>query len=86
MPMRKTSLQTVQVKRTVKRHVVRITKTRTTSFKKEITQYLDSNGFLSWSSKEKKYIILDANPNERPDRATDIPNATLYIVVVSSVK
>ena len=61
MPMRKSNLQTVQVKRTVKRHVVRTTKTRTTTFKKEITQYLDSNGFLSWSSKEKKYIILGTN-------------------------
>ena len=61
MSVRKSSLQTVQVKKTIKRHVVRTTKTRTTSFKKEIAQYLDSNGFLSWSSKEKKYIILGTN-------------------------
>ncbi len=60
MPQKKTDLQTVQI-RTKTRHVVKNTKSKTIVFKKEIIQYLDSNGFLSWSSKEKKYIILGTN-------------------------
>ena len=57
----KTSLRIVQVKKPAKRHVVKNTKSKTTVFKKEIIQYLDSNGYLSWSSKEKKYFILGTN-------------------------
>ena len=59
MPARRIQLQTVQVKK--QRHSVRATKTRISVFKKEIKQYFDSNGFLSYSSKEKKYVILGTN-------------------------
>ncbi len=59
MAKQKLQLQTVQVKK--QRHIVRTTKTRITVFKKEIKQYYDNNGFLSWSAKEKKYIILGTN-------------------------
>ncbi|RNJ76238.1 MAG: DNA topoisomerase [Nitrosopumilus sp. H8] len=45
----------------MQRHVVRTTKSRTAVFKKEIVQYLDSNGYLSWSAKSKKYMILGTN-------------------------
>ena len=55
----KLHLQIIQVKK--QRHTVRTTKTRISVFKKEIKQYFDSNGFLSWSSKEKKYVILGTN-------------------------
>jgi len=61
MPAKKIQLQTIQVKEKIQRHSVRITKSRVLIFKKEIAQYFDSNGFLSWSSKEKKYIILGTN-------------------------
>ena len=61
MPAKKIQLQTIQVKEKIQRHSVRITKSRVLIFKKEIAQYYDSNGFLSWSSKEKKYIILGTN-------------------------
>ena len=43
------------------RHVVKTTKAKTNSLKKEIIQYFDANGFISWSAKEKKYIILGTN-------------------------
>ena len=59
MPPKK-NLQTVQIKK-ITRHVVKTTKSKTNVFKKEITQYLDGNGYLSWSSKNKKYIILGTN-------------------------
>ena len=61
MPSKKTGMITVQIKKNITRHVVKTTKSKTNVFKKEIIQYLDSNGYLSWSSKEKKYIILGTN-------------------------
>ncbi|MCH7648201.1 MAG: topoisomerase DNA-binding C4 zinc finger domain-containing protein [Thaumarchaeota archaeon] len=61
MPSMKTSLQIIQIKKIITRHVVKTTKSKTNVFKKEIIQYLDSNGYLSWSAKEKKYIILGTN-------------------------
>ncbi len=61
MTQKKKSLQSVQIKKAAARHVVRTTKSQTSVFKKEIIQYFDSNGFLSWSPKEKKYMILGTN-------------------------
>ena len=61
MPAKKIQLQTIQVKEKIQRHSVKTTKSKVLIFKKEIAQYYDSNGFLSWSSKEKKYIILGTN-------------------------
>ena len=61
MSAKKIQLQTIQVKEKIQRHSVKTTKSRVLIFKKEIAQYFDSNGFLSWSSKERKYIILGTN-------------------------
>ena len=61
MVQKKTRLHTTQTKKPTIRHITKITKSTTSIFKKEIIQYLDSNGYLSWSSKEKKYIILGTN-------------------------
>lgn len=61
MPEKKSQLQSIQVKKKINRHTIKITKTKTNVLKKEIAQYLDANGFLSWSSKDKKYIILGTN-------------------------
>jgi len=44
-----------------KRHTIRSSQKRIQVFKKEIRQYYDANGFLSWSSSKKKYIILGTN-------------------------
>ncbi len=43
------------------RHVAKTTKSETRSLRKEIIQYLDGNGYLSWSAKERKYMILGTN-------------------------
>ena len=41
------------------------TKRRIASLKTEITQYFDSNSYLSWSARKKKYVILGSNqPND----------------------
>ena len=59
MPSKKIQLQTL--KKQTDRHAVKNSKSNTMMFRKEIIQYLDVNGFLSWSSKEKKYMILGTN-------------------------
>jgi len=61
MRLKKTNLKTLQIKKPIIRHVVKTTKSKTIIFKKEIIQYLDTNGYLSWSSRERKYIILGTN-------------------------
>ena len=54
--------QTITSKNKItKRDSVRVTKNNVKLFKTEIAQYLDSNGFLSWSAKKKKYVILGTN-------------------------
>ena len=60
MSSMKTNLQTIQIKKRT-RLVVKNTKSKTRTFIKEIIQYLDNNGYLSWSSKDKKYMILGTN-------------------------
>ncbi len=47
--------------KTMSRHMVKATKTGTDRFKREIQQYLDPAGYLSWSAKEKKYMVLGTN-------------------------
>ena len=61
MRLKKTNLKTLQIKKPTIRHVVKTTKSKTIIFKKEIIQYLDTNGYLSWSSRDRKYIILGTN-------------------------
>ena len=53
-------LQVVKKKSTV-RNVIKPTKKKIQVLKNELTQYLDSNGYLSYSTKKKKYIILGTN-------------------------
>ena len=40
---------------------VRATKKKIEILKNELKQYLDSNGYLSYSTKMKKYLILGTN-------------------------
>jgi len=51
----------VKTKISKSRHSVSVTKKKVDIFKKEIMQYFDTNGFLSYSSTKKKYIILGTN-------------------------
>ena len=43
------------------RHTVRSTRSRADALRREIMQYLDGNGYLSWSPRERKYLILGTN-------------------------
>jgi len=40
---------------------LRLTNKKIVTLKTELRQYLDSNGYLSYSAKKKKYIILGTN-------------------------
>jgi len=59
------SQKTIQILKNKKvensRNFVKLTKGKTDEFKTEIKQYFDRNGYLSWSSRKKKYIILGTN-------------------------
>lgn len=43
------------------RNFVKSSKKKANVFRNEVAQYFDKNGYLSWSSKKKKYIILGTN-------------------------
>ena len=43
------------------RSVITVTKNKINSLKEELDQYIDPNGYLSWSSKKRTFIILGTN-------------------------
>ena len=43
------------------RNFVKITKGKVTKMKTELRQYYDRNGYLSWSERKRKYVILGTN-------------------------
>lgn len=48
-------------KRSGARNSVRITDKKVVRIREEIRQYYDKNGYLSWSEKKGKYVILGTN-------------------------
>ena len=58
---KKNHLSKVVQKKSKPQNVIKPTKKKIQVLKNEITQYLDSNGYLSYSAKKKKYIILGTN-------------------------
>ncbi len=61
MKGKRLELKSVQMKKPQERHSLKVTKSKIAILKKEMMQYFDTNGFLSYSSKEKKYVILGTN-------------------------
>lgn len=62
MQGKKNSQIQVSVKRKLdSRNSVKINKRKIVKMKNEIKQYYDKNGYLSWSEKKRKYIILGTN-------------------------
>ena len=58
---KKNQLLQVIEKKSMAHNVIKPTKKKIQVLKNEIAQYLDSNGYLSYSTKKKKYIILGTN-------------------------
>ena len=70
-----------------KRNSVKLTKNNIKSFKTEITQYLDSNGFLSWSAKKKKFVILGTNsPKDGLVKCPECTSGELLIIKSHTTK
>lgn len=42
-------------------HYVEATKSAAKLLMEEVRQYMDKNGYLSWSDKERKYVLLGTN-------------------------
>ena len=61
MVRKKNHLLQVIEKKSNAYNVIKPTKKKIQVLKNEIAQYLDSNGYLSYSAKKKKYIILGTN-------------------------
>ena len=63
------------------RSVTKSTKTIVETFKNEIKQYYDDNGFLSWSTKQHKYVILGTNsPKEGICKCPECNTGQLMII------
>ena len=58
---KKNRLLQVVEKKSDTHNVIKPTKKKIQVLKNELAQYLDSNGYLSYSAKKKKYIILGTN-------------------------
>ena len=61
MLVAKNIVQVVPASLTNSRNFVKSTEKKADVLRSEIEQYFDNNGYLSWSSKKKKYIILGTN-------------------------
>lgn len=58
----KSSIQVHAIKKIPNiRNSVKVSKRKIARMKNEIMQYYDKNGYLSWSERKKKYIILGTN-------------------------
>ncbi len=63
------------------RDVIKSTKKNVELFINEINQYYDNNGFLSWSAKRHKYVILGTNsPQEGICECPECNSGKLMIV------
>ena len=58
---KKNQLLQVIEKKSNPHNMIKPTKKKIDVLKNELTEYLDSNGYLSYSVKKKKYIILGTN-------------------------
>ena len=84
--MQKKTIQIIKSKKIeTSRNIVKPTKYKTKLLKNEIKQYFDTNGYLSWSSKKKMYIILGTNSPK--NGLVDCPECNLgRLMVIRSNK
>ena len=58
---KKNTISQITQKKSKSYSVVKPTKKKIQNLKNELIQYMDSSGYLSYSTKKKKYIILGTN-------------------------
>ena len=79
--MKRTKSLQITKNKIYSRDVTKSTKKTVESFKNEIAQYYDSNGFLSWSSKRHKYVILGTNsPKEGVCECPECKKGQLMVI------
>jgi len=79
--MKKNTTRQISKNKTNTRTVIQSTKKVVESFKTQIDQYYDNNGFLSWSAKRHKYVILGTNsPKEGICKCPECNKGQLMIV------
>lgn len=63
------------------RHTVRTTKSLTNMMRREFAQYVDSNGYLSWSPANRTYMLLGTNaPKKGLVRCPDCRIGELMVI------
>jgi putative DNA topoisomerase len=67
-------------KRSGLRNFVRITDKKVVRIREEIHQYYDNNGYLSWSERKKKYVILGTNTP--PNGLVECPECRIGKILV----
>ena len=61
MVLEKKSQIQIRKNKTKSRSMITVTKNKIKSLKEELNQYMDPNGYLSWSAKKRMFIILGTN-------------------------
>ena len=64
MPEKKSQIQ-IRKNKTKSRSMITVTKNKIKSLKEELNQYMDPNGYLSWSAKKRMFIILGTNSQQK---------------------
>jgi len=79
--VKKNTTRQISKNKTRTRNVIQPTKKIADLFKTQINQYYDNNGFLSWSSKRHKYVILGTNsPKEGICQCPECKKGQLMII------
>ena len=83
--MKRTKSLQITKNKIYSRDVTKATKKVIRSFKMEINQYYDDSGFLSWSSKIHKYVILGTNSPKKSICPCPECNAGQLMVIKSPI-
>ena len=65
MVLKKKSQIQIRKNKTKSRSMITVTKNKIKSLKEELNQYMDPNGYLSWSAKKRMFIILGTNSPQK---------------------
>ena len=65
MVLKKKSQIQIRKNKIKSRSMITVTKNKIKSLKEELNQYMDPNGYLSWSAKKRMFIILGTNSPQK---------------------
>lgn len=73
-------VQELTRERMAQRHTVRLTNKRVEVLKREVAQYFDAGGYLSYSARKKRFVVLGTN--SPADGLTECPECRLGRLLV----